>query len=195
MKKAELRKIYLEKRKALSKDEVTFWSQKILENFVLQFKPAKNQKVHVFLSIDKFNEVNTRIFLDYFFEHKIRVFVPKMIGGKLISLELKKDTKLVVNSWGIAEPEGTTDCGIIDFDFVITPLLYADNQGNRVGYGKGFYDGFFKKISPNALKIGVSFFPPFEKIDDVSDYDVSLDFLVTPTEVLSFGISTSNLMK
>ena len=29
------------------------------------------------------------------------------------------------------------------FDYVVTPLLYSDDKGNRVGYGKGFYDAFF----------------------------------------------------
>jgi 5-formyltetrahydrofolate cyclo-ligase len=33
------------------------------------------------------------------------------------------------------------------FDYVITPLLYCDSFGNRVGYGKGFYDQFFQTIN------------------------------------------------
>ncbi len=195
MKKAELRKLYLEKRKALSKDEVASLSEKIFENFISKLQLVENQKVHIFLSIYKFNEVNTKIFIDYFFEHQIRVFVPKMINGKIISLELTKDTKLVVNSWGIAEPEGIIDSGIIDFDYIITPLLYCDASGNRVGYGKGFYDSFFSTISPQTLKVGVSFFPPEEKISDIISSDIPLDYLVTPIEVLSFGAFASNFIK
>ena len=65
-------------------------------------------------------------------------------------------------------------------------MLYCDNQGNRVGYGKGFYDMFFSKIDHNALKVGVGFFPPEALISDVSEQDIPLDYLVTPTEVLSF---------
>ena len=82
-----------------------------------------------------------------------------------------------------------------NYDFVITPLLYADQFGNRVGYGKGFYDRFFSEINRNAVKIGVSFFPPNEEIDDVSDFDVPLNYLVTPTEVLSFGSFESKFTK
>lgn len=197
MKKAELRKIYLEKRKALSKDEVQNLSKKIFKNFVLPFKPIENHKVHLFLSIEKFNEINTKFFIDYFFKHKIRVFVPKIIHSKLISVEFTQNTEMETNSWGISEPKTSEDTGISDFDFVITPLLCCDRKGNRVGYGKGFYDKFFSEIKSKTKtkKIGVSLFPPVDDIEDISETDVQLDYLVTPEEVLSFGISTSNFTK
>lgn len=195
MKKSELRKKYLEKRETLSHDEVLTFSQKIFENFILQFKPIENQKVHCFLSIPEKGEVDTKLFLNYFFENKIRVFVPKIYKGKLISIEITKDTPLIKSSWGIDEPESNEDCGVKDYDFVVTPLLYCDNQGNRVGYGKGFYDGFFARINPNSLRIGVGFYGPNENIDDIIESDVPLNYLVTPTEVLSFGAFTSKSTK
>jgi 5-formyltetrahydrofolate cyclo-ligase len=48
MLKKDLRKIYLEKRKTLSKDEVNFLSEKIFEKFILQFNVIENQKVMFF---------------------------------------------------------------------------------------------------------------------------------------------------
>lgn len=185
MLKSDLRKIYLEKRKTLSKDEVLFFSETIFKNFTSQFQVSENQNVHVFLPIEKFNEINTRIFIEYFWSKKINVFVPKIIGDKIISVKLELQTELIQNSWGIFEPKSTINEDIY-FDFVITPLLYSDKKGNRIGYGKGFYDQFFKKINSGTKKIGVNFFSPNETIDDVLDSDVALDYLVTPIEVLSF---------
>ena len=78
---------------------------------------------------------------------------------------------------------------------MITPLLYCDNQGNRVGYGKGFYDSLFENMSSNAQKIGVNFFNPDEIVDDVWEGDIPLDYLVTPTAVLSFGDGKSKSTK
>ena len=187
MKKSELRKKYTKKRETLSKDEVLFLSKNIFNQFLSKFELKENQKVHCFLSIPDKGEVDTSIFLDRFFENKIRVFVPKIVKGKLIALELTKETPLVENSWGIKEPVGTEDCGIQDFDLIITPLLYADQFGNRVGYGKGFYDRFFSEINSETIRVGVGFFTPDEIIDDVSEFDVPLSYLVTPTDVLSFG--------
>lgn len=195
MKKSDLRKKYLQKRESMSHDEVLTLSQKILENFVLQFKPVENQKVHCFLSIPEKGEVDTSLFLNYFFDHQIRVFVPKIFRKKLISIEITRDTPLIKSSWGIAEPEINEDSPVKDFDFVVTPLLYCDSQGNRVGYGKGYYDGFFSGINSNCMKVGVGFFTPEEKVDDVWENDIPLDYLVIPTDVLSFGGWTSKSTK
>ena len=195
MKKTEIRKRYLEKKESLSETEVHSFSENIFENFISTFDLKENQKIHCFLSIPEKGEVETKLFLNYFFENKIRVFVPKIVRGKLIALEIDKETPLFENSWGIKEPAGEVDSGVKDFDMIITPLLYCDEFGNRVGYGKGFYDRFFAEINQNALKIGVSFFPPNEKVEDVSEFDVPLDYLVTPTAVLSFLTGASKSTK
>ena len=186
MKKSEIRKIYLEKRKNLSQDEVSFLSEKIFANFVNYFKPISEQKVHIFIPIEKFNEMNTQLFIDYFLSRNIKVYVPKIVDVKLISVEIFSDTPFETNNWGISEPLSNEDSGVLDFDFVITPLLYCDFKGNRVGYGKGFYDEFFSNISKDSKKIGVNYFNPDDMIDDVWENDIPLDYLVTPTEILSF---------
>jgi 5-formyltetrahydrofolate cyclo-ligase len=125
--------------------------------------------------------------VSYFLSRKIRVFVPKIVDTRLISVEIFTDSKFELNNWGISEPVSDEDSGILDYDFVITPLLYCDRQGNRVGYGKGFYDGFFEKVSEETKKIGVNYFNPDEIIDDVWENDIPLDYLVTPDAVLSFS--------
>ncbi|WP_073297056.1 5-formyltetrahydrofolate cyclo-ligase [Chryseobacterium polytrichastri] len=185
MLKAELRKKYMQKRKALSSDEAFLLSKRIFNNFIHYFKPVKGQKVHVFIPIEKFNEIDTKIFINYFLDQNIRVFVPKVVD-ELISVEIFPGTEFETSNWGISEPVSTIDSGETQFDYVITPLLYCDPNGNRVGYGKGFYDGFFQSISPSSKKIGVNYFNPDEYIDDVWENDIPLDYLVTFTEVLSF---------
>ncbi|MCQ4138943.1 5-formyltetrahydrofolate cyclo-ligase [Chryseobacterium sp. EO14] len=187
MLKEELRKKYMQKRKALSIDEAFLLSEKIFKNFIEYFKPSQNQKIHIFIPIEKFKEINTQIFIDYFLSRNIRVFVPKIVDTRLISVEIFTDSKFELSNWGISEPVSDEDSGILDFDFVITPLLYCDRQGNRVGYGKGFYDGFFEKVSEETKKIGVNYFNPEENIDDVWENDIPLDYLVTPDAVLSFS--------
>lgn len=186
MLKAELRKKYMQKRKALSSDEAFLLSGKIFENFMTYFKPHTGQKVHIFVPIEKFNEIDTQIFIQYFLAQNIRVYVPKIVADQLITIEIFEDTLFETNSWGISEPVSNEDSGENDFHYIITPLLYCDQKGNRVGYGKGFYDSFFQSVSPEVKKIGVNYFDPDEYIDDAWENDIPLDYLVTPTEVLSF---------
>ena len=184
--KSEIRKLYLEKRKTLSQDEVLSLSERIFENFSDYFKPTSGQKIHVFLPIEKFNEIHTNIFIEKILKENIRIFVPKIVESKLISVEIFENTVFETNSWGISEPISNENYGKNDFDFVIVPLLYCDNKGNRVGYGKGFYDEFFKDINPNSLKIGVNYFNSNEIIDDVWEKDIPLDYLCLPTGIVSF---------
>lgn len=186
MLKAELRKQYTQKRKALSVDEAFLLSEKIFNNFISYFQPQVGDKVHIFIPIQKFKEINTQIFISYFLAQKIRVFVPKIVGDALINIEIFENTAYETNSWGISEPVSNEDSGENAFHYVITPLLYCDRKGNRVGYGKGFYDSLFQKVSPETKKIGVNYFDPDEYVDDVWENDIPLDYLVTPVEVLSF---------
>ena len=67
------------------------------------------------------NEINTKIFINYFFERNIQVFVPKMVGNKIISIQIKPNTVFLQNSWGILEPESNENESDA-FDYVITPL-------------------------------------------------------------------------
>lgn len=183
--KNELRTLYKAKRMALSQDEVNFLSQKLLEKFILQFNPTENQKINIFIAIEKFNEVNTQIFIDYFFENKIRVFVPKITGEKIISVEIFRDSEFEMNRWGITEPLSDIASNAC-LDYVFTPLLYCDDSGNRVGYGKGFYDQFFSEYIDIAKKIGLNYFSPNENIVDVYEKDIQIDVLITPDQVFRF---------
>ena len=186
MLKKDLRKIYLEKRMTLSKDEVNFLSEKILDKFILQFNIIENQKVSIFLPISKFNEINTLEFIKFLWSKRVNVFIPKIIDKDLNSIKFTSETILIENSWGILEPLSNQNEETV-FDYVITPLLYCDSFGNRVGYGKGFYDKFFQTINSDAKKIGVNYFAPTDIIDDISELDVKLDYLITPDEILSFS--------
>lgn len=187
MLKAELRKKYMQKRKALSTDEAFLLSEKIFENFIIYFKPKEAEKVHIFIPILARKEIDTQIFITYFFKQNIRVFVPKIVSGQLINIEIFEDTVFETSNWGIPEPVSTEDSGETFFDYVITPLLYCDKKGNRVGYGKGFYDSFFESMPKDVKKIGVNHFNPDENIDDVWENDIPLDYLITPVNVLSFS--------
>ena len=65
-------------------------------------------------------------------------------------------------------------------------MIAFNITGNRVGYGKGFYDKFLSECNPETIKIGLSFFEPEELISDVLEGDIKLDYCVTPNSVFKF---------
>ena len=69
---------------------------------------------------------------------------------------------------------------------VLVPLLAFDSKGYRVGYGKGFYDRFLKQCRNDCVKIGLSYFEPIDAINDAGEFDVPLDFCITPQKAYVF---------
>ncbi|NAW52054.1 5-formyltetrahydrofolate cyclo-ligase [Elizabethkingia argentiflava] len=180
-----LRDKYMNKRKAMSSEDIAFLSTKIFHQYLSRFKPLADQNIHIFLPISSKKEIDTGLWVDFFWKNKIQVFVPKIIKNRIISVAYLPHSDMQLNHWGILEPVSNIGENVA-FDQVITPLLYADPQGNRIGYGKGFYDRFFANLHAETLRIGLNYFSPYELISDVDEYDIKLNHLVLPNETLSF---------
>lgn len=163
MKKSDLRIKYTKQRETLSQDEVLLLSEKIFLNFLEKFKVEESQKVHCFLSMLDKKKLIPDFLQSIFFKNQIRVFVPKIFKGKMISVEITPETAFIKSFYGILKPESNLDSGETEYDFVITPLLYCDENGNRVGYGKGFYDQFLKILMQIVLKSELVYFNHVKK--------------------------------
>ena len=66
------------------------------------------------------------------------------------------------------------------------PLLASDLNGNRVGYGGGYYDSFLINCK-KSKKIGVSLEEPINKIIDIDEFDIKLDYCITPKSIYKFS--------
>lgn len=193
MLKTDLRRIYLANQKALSPTERTRKSELIGENFFANFDLSKINFLHCFLPITKFNEIDTEIILRKIrseFPH-IQTLVPRVnfATNEIENLLFTHETELAPNLWQISEPTHNEIIETDKIDMVLVPLLCFDERGFRVGYGKGFYDRLLSVCRPDCLKIGLSFFPPVEKIEDAQIFDVHLDYFVIPDGIIKFSNS------
>ena len=64
-------------------------------------------------------------------------------------------------------------------DVVIFPGAAFDIEGNRIGYGKGYYDKYISKLTYQPYKIGICY--DFQLLDEIpSDtHDIKLDKIIT----------------
>ncbi len=188
MTKNELRKIYLEKRKTLAPEEIKQKSLQITEIFFQSFDLRRINFLHCFLPIKKFNEIDTRIIFERVWREfpQIETLVPRVNfqTNEIENLTFTARTELVRNNWQILEPTHNESIASERIDAVLVPLLCFDSHGFRVGYGKGFYDKLLATCRTDCLKIGLSFFPPLENIADVNEFDIKLDFCVTPEDLV-----------
>lgn len=187
MNKSEARIKYNNLRKNLTLDLVETKSLAIA-NQLLHLDIWNKTYFHLFLPIAEQNEVNTEYILTLL-QAKDKEIVISKSNFKTISMQhflLTDATKIIKNNYNIPEPVAGIEVPIDRIEVVFVPLLAFDKNGNRVGYGKGFYDAFLSKCNNDVIKIGLSFFAPEEKIEPVLFSDVKLNWVVTPNEIYYF---------
>ncbi len=178
MTKKEARTKYRDIRDLLSEDLVQLASHSICEQ--LSEVDLTDKTVHVFLPIKRLKEIDLWEFIHYCYAEKVTVCtsVSNFDNHSMKTILLTPETELKENEWGIPEPTGGKELPAKDIDLVIVPLLYADEHGNRVGYGKGFYDRFLAECRADVKKIGVNYFAPKDAIEDTEPTDLKIDVLV-----------------
>lgn len=187
MTKADLRSLYRDRRMQLSPGELERLSETIVEQAMRHFQ-LEEKTVSLFLPIERQREVNTYLLWRKAVNIGARVAIPK---SNFETFEMKhylfeSTDQLDINEKGIPEPRKGKVIAADRFDMVFVPLLAVDKLGNRVGYGKGFYDRFLRKCSPGCQFIGLHYFDVEEPIDDVLPTDVRLNAVVTPEKVVRF---------
>ncbi|WP_242203820.1 5-formyltetrahydrofolate cyclo-ligase [Aestuariivivens insulae] len=187
MTKAELRKKYKTLRNNLTENNVEDLSLAIA-NQLLTLPIWEVSFYHIFLSIVAHKEINTDYILNILSGKDKHIVVPKsdFDSNTLTNYLLTDSTVIRKNSWDIPEPVDGIEIEDKKIDVVFVPLLAFDQQGHRVGYGKGFYDNFLANCKPDTLKIGLSFFEAEETIEGVYEGDIKLDYCVTPKKVYLF---------
>ncbi|HEY0054188.1 MAG TPA: 5-formyltetrahydrofolate cyclo-ligase [Pedobacter sp.] len=190
MNKIYLRKNYLQKRKELSPNEREALSTEIVDRFK-EISFVHHKFIHTFYPItgkQEFNSLLLKNKLEMDYPH-LQFLLPKanLVEHTLSHILWEKDTPLAMNQWGITEPECGTEISVQEIDAVIAPLLAFDTKGNRLGYGKGFYDRFLADCRIDILKLGVSYFEPEQAFEEVEEYDIPLDICVTPSKVWYFN--------
>ncbi|NMH27608.1 5-formyltetrahydrofolate cyclo-ligase [Flavobacterium silvaticum] len=187
MTKAEVRKRYLDLRKKLTPDEIESLSLGIANQF-LRLPIWDMKYFHVFLPIRSKNEVDTEFLLTLLQGKDKEVVLSRsdFESHQMHHFLLTDSTRIIVNEYGIPEPEDGIEVPPNKIEAVIVPLLAFDANGQRIGYGKGFYDRFLSDCNSNVLKIGVSFYDISDSWEDVLPTDIALDFCVTPENVFDF---------
>ena len=186
MYKKELRKKYKELRQGLTPEVIEDKSLAIA-NRLLSLDIWDKTYYHLFLSIEEQKEIDTEFILQILAGKDKEIVVSKcdFLTVEMTHYLLTDNTKIKKNQYGIPEPVDGIEVPVSKIDVIFVPLLAYDLDGNRVGYGKGFYDKFLSKCKPEALKIGLSFFEPEDKITS-SPNDVRLDYCVTPSATIRF---------
>ena len=184
--KNEIRRQILGKRNALSASEVLKRSL-VIQHRVMDLSQYKSAKI-----IGAYFPIGSEVRTEYLIESALNsqkvVLLPKVASDRIalsrVFEEDIRDNKLVEGRFKILEPPRSWYNAQKNIDLLIVPGIAFDKYGNRIGYGKGYYDRFIKQ-NDFRLSIGLAF--QFQVLDDAlprCDFDQRLHAIATERNVL-----------
>ena len=177
--KKEVRTFFLKKRKELTKEEILKRSDAIEKNIFSFPRFQKALNAMFFISFGK--EPYTHKIIEHALKQKI-VLAPKIFGEALIPCELNSATAFVKGQYNVLEPAEEKFFPTSKIEIIFVPGLAFTEKGDRIGYGKGYFDRFLAKTS--AYKIGLCFDEFITDKLPMHSYDVKMDAIITDKRVI-----------
>ena len=180
--KEKIRRRILKLRDALSSEEREEKSKQIKKKLfaLFEFRAAKT----IFFYAAKGNEVEAEGMIEELLSSGKKVGLPIVKGKEIFFSQIFNYGKLLPSTFGILEPDEEHPISLDGVDLIIVPGIVFDSRGNRIGFGRGFYDRFLKKI-PDAFKIGLAFEIQIVEAIPETLTDIPVDKIVTERKVIN----------
>ena len=193
-KKKELRKEILARRNALSVQEREEKSIEIARKVIALEEFENSNKILLYAPIR--SEVKTsNIYME---ARRLRkaVYYPRVLGDEMEFYFVDETTELETSKYGIREPKVEEVKQFVpntqDKIFILMPGAVFDEDGNRIGYGGGYYDKYLHWLASrisleNICKVAVAFACQVVELGKIEPeiHDVQADFIVTENQVIT----------
>jgi len=139
-----LRSTLRQRRRSLSPQQQQHHARQAVRHALRSPWFRRRKRVGLFISND--GELETAPLMQALWHHGHRLFLPVLehsLSHPMVFVEVKPDTPLRPNRYGIPEPIQKKFFPACLLDVVITPLVAFDANGSRLGMGGGFYDRTF----------------------------------------------------
>lgn len=181
-----VRKEIRNKRENLSFDEKEKLSceiiKRLFENFSEQF-----EKAEVIMSYMDFkNEVSTKELNKRFEKEGKKLLIPRVSEDKSKIIPVVINGEYKKGNFGILESKGA-DYTHGNIDIVIVPGVVFNSRGERIGFGKGYYDKFltsFNNPEKKPLKISLAYDLQINDRFFGEEHDEKIDIIITEKRVI-----------
>ncbi len=179
--KRKQRILFSSLRNSLSKSEKDFFDRRILTAFLNSDFYCNFSVFLVYVSIG--NEVDTINLIEILLENNKTVAVPLCHGNEMVFCKINSLNDLSVGTFGILEPNIKSEISQneINDSICIVPGLSFDLFGNRLGYGKGFYDRFLSEN--NIVTVGFTYERCISNNLPADIFDKKIDYILTENKL------------
>lgn len=184
-----MRKDALQKRLRLPFEEVFKISSIVQKRFLGLKELESARRLALYASFK--NEVLTDAIFEYALAHGKEVFFPRVVRGKkgLMFLRVHGKKDFTQGSYEIHEPAHDRGLDMAEpssFDgIIIVPGVAFDRNGNRLGYGKGYYDKALDGINKECLVAALAF--DFQIVDRIpaEAHDIKMHKIITESRAIN----------
>lgn len=199
MNKNELRKLFLKKRQVFTPFKKPA-DLKIFQNFI--HLPIVKKAKTICFYVSKKGEVDTQELIKYYLSETIsfgiatlraqsqkgkRIIIPKVVGKELELYEIRSFSDLSPGTFGILEPKSSSSKSLVlnsQVDLFVIPGLVFSTSGQRLGFGKGYYDRLLKNTK--GFKLGLAY--SWQIVDKLPEEkgDIKVNAILTEKGIISF---------
>jgi len=191
--RSRLRKTLRQRRKSLSNAEQRLAATRLYHNLIHDHLFLRAKRIGFYFPSD--GEIDSMQLLIAALRMRKKCYLPLLSPHRpdqVSFVRFEEGDILQANRWGIAEPVASAArcTSPASLNLVLVPLVGFDENGARLGMGKGFYDrtfSFKRRTGTNRPRlVGLAHeCQKAEKIP-VSDWDVLLDAVVTDKMIYRF---------
>ena len=133
------------------------------------------------------SEIETQPFFERIIaDGKIAILPRVDRGSQTLMLHTARDiSDLLTGKWGIREPGADApQVSINEVDFLLMPGVAFDRFGNRLGYGRGYYDKLLVIADPALTRVAAAFSCQIVEAVPVGPNDQRIDRIITENEII-----------
>jgi 5-formyltetrahydrofolate cyclo-ligase len=172
--KSSLRRLWLEKRDNFSADFIEIASKKIQKNLKKIDAYRAARAIACYYSIG--SEVKTYNIIQEILSDGKALALPRVEDDELVFCNIGKLEDLEKGEFGIMEPK--QNCPTTsEFDAILVPAVAMTREGQRLGYGRGFYDRFL--ADKKSTTIALAYSKTILKNIPSSKNDIRVQWVVT----------------
>ncbi len=185
--KNKLRKEILAIRDELNYNTVMDAEQKILEQLT-RWDPY-NSAEYVMVYADFRNEIRTHGIMQHLLSNKKKLIVPltQKENIDILPIQIQSLNDLTPGHFGLSEPNAKINQPFDSelLDLILIPGIVFDLSGNRIGFGKGYYDHFLSHLKNEIPYVALAY--DFQVLDVIphEKHDIQMDHILTPTRIIN----------
>ncbi len=183
MSKQKLRELMLARRNALSEEERLQAAEDCAARLV-QRAPFRHAPI-IFCYRAFGSELPLDVVLQMTHALNKPVAFPRVLDDE--NMEFVVGGVLQKGFWGIPEPRGGEVVVPTPKDLMLLPGLAFTEKGDRLGYGKGYYDRYLAKLKALPSLWGVTYDQLLCDHIPTQPWDIRMDAILTPKKIIRCG--------